>query len=192
MKGTGILRFFSCLAATVTLLLTVAPALADGTIRPCSVESIAGNWIFATDVGQLADQNGTLLGHITAIGTMNIDRAGNLTGEFDNTRRREMKSGTALNVSYWGVITVGPDCRGTLTFETSGGAKRMDSIAVLNSHEMRAMTRAPALSPDVSLAWTLWTYRIVRISSAKGPDALETDVGLIMRWLGLVVPSGPQ
>lgn len=186
MKRTRMLRSFACAASIVTLLgLGVTPALAADTSRPCSVQSIAGSWSFATDVGQLVDQNGILLGHLVAIGTMNIDRNGNVMGEFDYTRRRENKSGTFLNVAYWGVITVGPDCRGTLTFETSAGAQRKDSIAVLNSYEMLAITRAPAPAPDVPHTWNLWTYRIARISSANGQDMLETKIDALLGRLGI-------
>ena len=48
----------------------------------CDTQNMAGRWLFATDVGHQMLLPG---GDITAIGTMNIDRAGNLSGKFDAT-----------------------------------------------------------------------------------------------------------
>ena len=68
-------------AILVAGLALVAPAAADDERRACSVRKIAGRWVFATGVGQFP----AFGGDITAIGTMNIDREGDLSGKFDAT-----------------------------------------------------------------------------------------------------------
>ena len=164
MKRTRILQIFSRLPVVVTLLgLAAVPALANGDDSLCSVESIAGNWLFATEVGQQMLFPGQE-GDITALGTMNIDREGNLSGEFDVTVAEFV---SLPDRTYSGSVTVDPDCRGTLTFVTGAGNVRTDSIAVLNESEMWGMTQDPA---------SLWTYRVRRISKAAGPDAIASEL----------------
>ena len=132
-------------------LLPTAQALAGG---PCSTKAIAGSWVFATGVGR------QMLGDpfppgkdITAIGTMNIDRFGNISGKFDVTVQ---DFASIPDVTYSGAVTVNPDCTGTLIFVTSVGTERTDSIVVVDRREMLAMSRDPA---------NLWTYQVRRISS---------------------------
>lgn len=130
-------------------LVLAAPAMAgDGKDGSCSTRSLAGRWIFATDVGQFPDFGGD----ITAIGTMNIDKKGNVSGEFDFTVAQVV---FGPDITYEGSITVGADCTGTLHFVTSDGGERTDSIAVVGNGEMWGM------SQDIL---NLWTYRARRIS----------------------------
>ena len=172
MKGSRVLRLFEQLAATAVLLgLAAAPALAQN--RPCSVQSIAGEWIFATEVGQQA-LIPDVEGDITAIGTVNIDSAGNVSGEFDNTFADFM---SFSDITFSGSITVDSDCRGTLTFVTSNGAMRTDSIGVVSQSEFWGMSR------DVN---NLWTYKAKRISRTAGPDALAAKIDALLQRLGLV------
>jgi hypothetical protein len=128
----------------VGLLLTTAALGKDN----CSTRALAGNWIFATEVGQFP----AFGGDITALGTMNFDKKGNLSGEFDAT--------VALIVflpdnKYSGSVTVASDCTGTLTFVTDAGTERTDSIAVVSETEIWGM------SQDTE---NLWTYRMRKIS----------------------------
>ncbi len=151
--------FCMALAAAVVLMLgaAAAPAQAQGQRRLlCSTESIAGRWMFATGVGQqtlFSPQEGD----ITAIGTMNIEPNGELSGVFDVTVADFI---FLQDRTYAGWVEVFPDCRGVLTFVTSAGNVRTDSIVVLNQNEMWAMTRDPA---------SLWTYQVRRISTAPRP-----------------------
>ncbi len=145
------------LATVIALLLSitaVTPVLARG---KCSIRTIAGRWMFATEVGQI---DLSLFGlpqpagvaDITAIGTMNIDRDGNLGGKFDVT---VAQFAFVPDNEYSGSVTVNPDCTGTLTFVTSVGTIRTDSIAVLSPSEIWAMSQDTL---------NLWTYRVRRIS----------------------------
>lgn len=141
--------------ALVVGMLLAAPAQANGDEHhSCATRKLAGSWMFATEVGQLSG----LDGGITALGTMNIHQDGQLSGEFDVT-----VAGIAFspNITYSGSVTVDRDCRGTLTFETSGGSMRTDSIVVLSTREMWGM------SQDTSV---LWTYRVRRISRPRDDD----------------------
>ncbi|HUE87983.1 MAG TPA: hypothetical protein VMO26_18065 [Vicinamibacterales bacterium] len=146
---------------TVTLLglglVLATPAWAHAEGRRCSIQSIAGAWVFGTDVGQQKILPG---GDITAIGTMNIDREGNVSGKFDVT---VAEFGFFPNITYTGSVTVNPDCTGTLTFVTSLGTSRTDSIAVLGRTELWFMSQDPS---------NLWTGRARRIS---GPDDKSDD-----------------
>ena len=134
-------------AAVIGLGVGLGPAGAEEG-RECSVEHIAGSWLFATQVGHLAAASSD----ITALGTMNIDREGNVTGEFDVTVA-EVAFGPGN--TYWGSVAVNPDCTGTLTFETDRPSERTDSIAILSDNEMWGM------SQDKN---NLWNYDIRRIS----------------------------
>jgi hypothetical protein len=115
----------------------------------CSVRALAGKWMFATDVGKQTFF--TAGGDITAIGTFRVDRAGNVRGSFDAT---VANLAFLPKVAFDGKLTVEPDCTGTLTFTTSAGTTRTDSIVVLNGGWVRGM------SQDVQF---LWTYDMRRL-----------------------------
>jgi hypothetical protein len=155
MVKTGLLPMFAPLIAAA-LLFGPAPALAN---PPCSVRSLAGAWVFATDVGQQMILPAP--GDITAIGTINIDREGNISGKFDFT---VAGFGFFPNNSYTGSITVNPDCTGTVTFVTSAGTGRTDSIVVVNRNEIWSM------SQDI---FNLWTARARRISKVPEKEHVE-------------------
>ena len=139
------------------LALPLSPvAFADGAPDGCSVEQLAGRWVFATDIGHQALQNAPPPGDITAIGTMNIQRTGDLEGTFDVTFQG---AAAARGVLYSGTVTVNADCTGTLQFVTSRGTARTDSILVLNRYEILGMSLDPK---------NLWTYRARRLAGRLG------------------------
>lgn len=127
--------------------LFVQPALAnahDG----CSLKSLAGKWMFATDVGR---QNLFPGGDITAIGTFKLDRRGNVEGTFDATVE-EFKF--LDDVGFSGTLVVNSNCTGTLEFVTGQGTARTDTIIVLSPWRIRGM------SQDIN---NLWTYEMERL-----------------------------
>ena len=139
------------LAATFAFLLLGNPTLADD--GGCSVHDIKGKWIFATNIGRQS------LGEpfppdkdITAIGTMNIERDGTVSGTFDVTVE---DFAFVPGVVYTGEVVVNPDCTGTLTFVTTLGSVRSDSIAVVSRREMIGMSQDPL---------NLWNYQVRRIA----------------------------
>ncbi len=139
-------------AVTVFTVRLAQPGSAEAQSgRLCSVEKIAGSWLFATQVGHFPGE--PFFADITALGTMNIDRDGSLSGEFD-ANVSEFDLFPLLGVTYWGSVSVDPDCTGTLTFSTSTGSTRTDSIAVLSNNEMWGMSLDPG---------NLWTYEVRRI-----------------------------
>jgi hypothetical protein len=141
-------------AVLVAGLALAAPAAADDEGRGCSVRKIAGRWVFATGVGQFP----AFGGDITAIGTMNIDREGDLSGRFDAT----VASVQFLpGIRYSGSVTMNEDCTGTLRFVTGAGTVRTDSIAVLGRDEIRGMSQDPG---------NLWTYSVRRVSRRPAED----------------------
>ena len=142
-------------------LLPSAQALADDS---CSIRSIAGRWMFATGIGRQS------LGppfpdgkDITAIGIFSVDRFGNVTGKFDATVQDFF---FLPNNTFTGSITVNSDCTGTLTFITSAGTARTDSIVVVSRREMLGMTQDPS---------NLWTYQVRRLSSGPAEDDDDSD-----------------
>jgi hypothetical protein len=143
------------LLAALALPLSSA-AFADGAPEGCSAEQLVGRWIFATDVGHQQLQNAPPPGDITAIGTMNIRRNGELEGTFDVTFEG---AAAVRGVLYSGTVSVNADCTGTLTFVTSRGTSRTDSIAVLNRYEIVGMSLDPK---------NLWTYRARRLAGRLG------------------------
>lgn len=142
------------LAAAGGLGLTFMSAVGAGSsnaeaVSQCNVRTLSGSWFFATEVGHFPGPV-PFSGDITAIGTMNIDPAGQLAGTFDATVSEvAFLPGTA----YSGSVTVNPDCTGTLTFETSQGSVRTDSIVIINGNEFWGMSQDPG---------NLWTYRARR------------------------------
>jgi hypothetical protein len=131
-------------------LVLERPTVADDE-GACSIRSLAGRWVFATGVGQFP----AFGGDITAIGTLNIDRDGNVSGEFDAT----VASVDFLpSVGYSGSVTVDPDCTGTLTFVTTAGTARTDSIVVPSERELWSMSQDPG---------NLWTVRARKISGRR-------------------------
>ena len=134
-------------------MVTTIPAFADDDHdddrRTCSTRMLAGKWLFATSVGRQAFSPG---GDIMALGTMNINKAGELKGVFDVTIENDV---FLPGIGYSGSVTVNRDCTGTLQFVTDLGTARTDSILVLNRKEVRAMSQDPG---------NLWTYEMRKIS----------------------------
>lgn len=130
--------------------------------RGCSVRSIAGHWLFATDVGRIIidPENPS---SITALGTMHIDRRGNISGTFDATVSYPAppplpESGFLPAQTYTGTIVVNRNCTGTLEFVTSQGNTRTDSIAIVSPHEMWGMSQ---------VSTELWTYRARKVAGRR-------------------------
>jgi hypothetical protein len=136
-------RYLALLAVLVT-----SPCFAtEG--EGCSPRTLAGRWMFATDVGKQSFFPG---GDITAIGTFWIDRLGNVSrGVFDAT---VADFGFLPGIKFSGSLALKPDCTGTFTFTTSAGTTRTDSIIVLGPGHIRGM------SQDVQF---LWTYDMRRL-----------------------------
>ncbi len=142
-------------------LLPAAQALADGV---CSTRSMAGRWMFATGIGRQSLGPPFPEGKdITAIGIFSVDRFGNATGKFDATVQDTF---FLPNITFTGSVIVNADCTGTLTFITSAGTARTDSIVVVNRREMLGMTQDPA---------NLWTYQVRRLSSGSAKDDDDDD-----------------
>lgn len=143
------------LLTTTILMLGIAlfpsaQALGD---EVCSNESIAGRWMFATGIGRQSLGPPFPEGKdITAIGIFSADKFGYVAGSFDATVQDFL---FLPNNTFTGSLTVNPDCTGTLTFITSAGSARTDSIVVVNRREMLGMTQDPA---------NLWTYQLRRLS----------------------------
>jgi hypothetical protein len=117
----------------------------------CSTAMMAGRWVFATGIGHQTLPQAPAPGDITAIGTMNINRTGELEGAFNVTFE-----GAAFfpGVPYSGTITINADCTGTVSFVTGVGTARSDSIVVLNRYEFWGMSEDPS---------NLWTYQARRL-----------------------------
>lgn len=149
------------LGVIVLLTLFARPATADDN---CSVKDIAGNWLFATSIGrQMLGGNFPPDKDITAIGTMNIARDGTLSGTFDVTVQDAF---FFPGIPYIGSIVVNPDCTGTLTFQTSLGSARTDSVAIVSRREMLGMSQDPL---------NLWTYQIRRIAANLNSNGRHDD-----------------
>ncbi len=150
MKSVRILGVSGLVAAAVMLSSATVPEAAARDNGLCSVETLKGRWMFAAGMGELFHE-GFRGQTITALGTMDFDGQGNLTGAFDNTIAR---FGAFVDTTYWGRVTVDADCTGTLQFTTSSGSRRTDSIAIVRHDEVWGMSLDP-LNP--------WTYVVKRI-----------------------------
>jgi hypothetical protein len=145
-------------AIVITLLLGFSAGLpANADTGHCSVASLQGRWIFATEIGQQmlggpfpADKD------ITAIGTLNVGRNGTVSGTFDATVEDTF---FLPGIEYTGSITLNRDCIGTVTFITTAGTARTDTIALVARDEILGMSQDPA---------NLWTYQARRLPSFRG------------------------
>jgi len=119
----------------------------------CSLKSLAGRWAFATDVGHETIAFG---GDITAIGTFDLGRDGEVAGTFDVTFEN---NAFIPDVPFEGSMTVEENCKGTLTFVTGQGTSRTDSLIVIDRDFLWGMSQDPQ---------NLWTYRVRRLSRGSG------------------------
>ena len=114
-----------------TAAIFLLPTTASAQTPRCSIGMLEGAWLFATGVGQLGTQpplaERVRGKQLTAVGTMNIDARGNVSGRFD----QNTVDVRAVRATYTGRITLEADCTGTLALITSGGATRTDSLVVL-------------------------------------------------------------
>jgi hypothetical protein len=138
-------------------LFPMAQALADG---PCSAKAMVGRWVYASGVSQSQQALDPPPPAVTlsSIGTINVDRFGNISGKYDLT---VLGIVFMADVTYTGFLTVNPDCTGTLFYQASNGSMRTDSIVVVNRNEMLGMSRDPQ---------TVFTYQVRRISSEPAND----------------------
>jgi hypothetical protein len=141
------MRKLFLLLTTLLVFSQASLVFADGF---CSTKSMFGRWAFATDLGALV-LPGDAVTQITAVGIFTVDEDGNMEGVFDATI-----GGVAFipEVTWWGTLEVGPDCRGVGTFTTSLGDSRTDSFVLLSRSEALGMTRDP-INP--------WTYTMRRL-----------------------------
>jgi hypothetical protein len=130
---------------------------ADLAPRGCSLRDVAGKWLFATSIGRQMLPNFPPDKDITALGTMNVNRDGSMSGTFDVTVQ---DSFFIPGIRYEGSVVINPDCTGTVTFVTEVGSARTDSIAVVGRNEMLGMSQDPL---------NLWSYQVRRIGKyARG------------------------
>ena len=137
---------------TLLILVYASPSMANGF---CSTESMAGRWAFATDLGHLVQPDGSVI-PATAVGIFTLDKEGNFEGVFDVTLQ-----GLAYvpDIGWWGTMQVGPDCRGTASFETASGSTRTDSFVLVSQWEALGMTQSPS-EP--------WTYTMRKLPGLSG------------------------
>lgn len=147
----------SLAAMVLFLALAVAPAgSAYADQQRCSTKSLAGQWIFATGIGHQSLGGPFPAGKdITAIGILSFERDGAVSGRFDVTIE---EFAFLPDNTVEGTIVVYPDCTGFLTFVTSAGTARTDSIAVVGPREVLGMTQDPN---------NLWTYQMRKISGKR-------------------------
>jgi len=125
--------------ALVALLVSLSPA---AVAAKCSNTTVAGSWGL-TLTGSLLLPTGSVLG--AAVGTLNVDSAGNITG----TEARNVGGGFA-NETAAGSWTVNPDCTGvaTLNIYASGVLVRTSVLSLVfdqNSTEIRMVQQSLTL-----------------------------------------------
>jgi hypothetical protein len=114
----------------------------------CSIGTIAGNWVFATDIGYV------FLGavRVTALGTFNVGSDGSVSGTFDFNAT----DGFGGGLTYNGTVEVHPDCTGIVGFTDSLGQPSVQSIVIARGGQ------------EIWGAWqdptgnTVWTYKAKR------------------------------
>jgi len=119
----------------------------------CSTSTIAGRWVFTTDLAYL--QDGTLDGYAT--GTLINDEEGNQEQTFDF----EATSGFYPGIHATGTVRVNPDCTGIFRFQAEGDNYWVvQSIVIADGgREIWGMFQDPAV--DVG------TFRVKRITEPR-------------------------
>lgn len=142
------------LATTVLLGLGILTSnYASAGQNMCSVKALAGEWVYATDVGQQMLGDPLPPGKdITSIGRITIHRDGTMTSIFDVTIQ---DAAFFKNATATGSVVVNRDCTGEMTFVTSAGTERTDTIVIVNSREFFGMSQDP---------FNLWNYQARKIS----------------------------
>ncbi len=119
--------------------------------KGCSLRDVVGRWVFASAISRQMAPIFPVGKDMTALGTMNIERDGTLSGTFDLTVQDFEHY---PQVGYVGSIVINRDCTGTVTFVTEFGSSRTDSIAVVGRGEILGMSKDPA---------NLLTYQVRRV-----------------------------
>jgi hypothetical protein len=129
------------------------PAVGYSDTAACSIGMVEGAWVFATGIGQLGSQPPLaerIRGkQITAIGTLNIDARGDVSGRFDQT----VGDIGPVSATYTGRLTLRDDCSGSVSLITSGGTARTDSIVVVANGQSPA-TEIWGMSRENFVTWT--------------------------------------
>ena len=169
LNHRGTVRTLATMTALVLGIMLATPAVAKD---KCSIRTIAGKWVFATETGHMLSPVGGPGPHgritdVTAMGTMNIDKAGNISGDFDISIL-----GVAFipDIPYTGLVTVNPDCTGSLNFSPASSTNtRTDSIVISgNGNEISAMVGFITLAIDGTRDFGVsWTYKIRRAGGGK-------------------------
>ena len=130
------------------------PEVAANTMMStCSTVTIAGAWVFATDLGPI--QGG---GYVTALGTLNFDTHGNMSGKYDFNVPGFPGNWSGVQA---GKVNVNPNCTGIMTFtwtDSTGEGTRTDSLVIARGgREIWGM---------VADGSAVWTYKAERINEA--------------------------
>ena len=149
--------------ALVALLVSLSPA---AVAAQCSNTTVAGSWGL-TLTGSLLLPTGPVLG--AAVGTLNADSAGNVTG----AEARNVGGGFA-NETLVGSWTVNPDCTGVLTANIyeSGVLIRTSVLSLVfdqNSTEVRMVQQSLTL-PDGTAIPVVVTVQGKKMFSSGGDE----------------------
>lgn len=146
-------RFLKACAVAALVSGISAPALAqDNGHAFCSVEALAGNWVFASNDAGRFFEDGTATEVATVMGSLSIETDGTFDGEFDLIFGGVI---ALLDVFWEGEMTVDPDCRGTTFFSVPAfGTSRSDTIAVVSAHEILGMSLDPT---------NIWSYQMRKL-----------------------------
>ncbi len=148
----SVVALFIVAAAPIALSQATAEGLPQPAThlrpRPCSIATIAGAWVFATDI---ADFGGTV--HMSALGTYNIALDGAVSGTFD----RNLPNRADQGLTYTGTVTVNPDCTGIVEFTDSTGTTVVQHIVIgRDGNEIWGMFFGQPLG-------LIWTYKAMRV-----------------------------
>ena len=118
----------------------------------CSIATIAGKWMFATEIGMFP---GGI--HATALGTYNIGTDGSLSGVFDYNGEDTVET----KITYWGTVTVNPDCTGTESFTgADGGSALVSFVIARGGQEIWGQFMNNVSNIGYTVIWTFKAHRV--------------------------------
>lgn len=144
------------IASLFTLVLVLCMAGYAHAAGPCSTARAAGNWSF-TD-------NGTVIGigPRTAIGTLTLDAAGNVT----NGVATSSLDGGVAQETFSGTYTVNPDCTGTINVNIYSGGVELFAVT-LNSSFDQNVTHLRAIFTSITTPGGVALASVINLDANK-------------------------
>ncbi len=188
MKRTRILQLFTLPVAVALLLGLATPPKLDAEFE-CKQELLTGAWSYIYPQENLVP-NGMPQ---TGSGIVIFDQEGKAT-YFGHIEVSKDGAAPLMDVTQFLDVqcTVTSDCRGNCVFRIPSTGEVVQETGYVFADGQRLAWGLTTVPPNIGGIVTMKKLGPADAELEAKVDALGTKIDLIMRWLGLVVPSGPK